>query len=524
MPDARLLLLAAIVVLAAVTPGTASADGLETLLMPGRVASAHAKLEQDCAQCHDRADRGRQAALCLHCHEEVAADVRSHSGFHGRLRAIGSGQCRACHSEHLGRDADIVKLKRASFDHAQTDFRLDGAHTAADCGACHRAGRKFREATSRCVDCHLAVDPHAGRLGAACVDCHDSSSWANARFDHARTRFPLRDAHREVACAACHPGNRYSDTPATCVACHAPDDVHDGSRGPDCADCHTSTAWKTSRFDHAKEARFPLTGAHARVDCRGCHVTPNVKDPLPRDCSGCHRADDAHASRFGAACEKCHGTSAWTPATFDHAHDGHFELAGRHAELRCTACHTAVVTSQKLGTDCHACHRTDDVHAGHLGTDCARCHGVAGWRADVAFDHDLAPFPLVGLHVAVPCQACHAAPAFKGTAQACIACHVRDDRHRGTLGKDCESCHSPTGWSLWEFDHGKATRFALTGRHADLACADCHRQPPGSVKLAGDCAACHSRDDVHLGQYGRSCERCHGTSTFKGARLQQGAR
>jgi hypothetical protein len=158
----------------------------------------------------------------------------------------------------------------------------------------------------------------------------------------------LRDAHRDVACAACHLGNRYAGTPASCASCHAPDDVHRGARGTDCASCHTTSAWKTSKFDHVKEARFPLLGAHAQLDCKGCHKTPNLKDPLPRDCVGCHRTDDAHATRFGTACEKCHGSTAWKPVSFDHTRDGHFELLGAHAKLGCDACHTAVVAMQKL--------------------------------------------------------------------------------------------------------------------------------------------------------------------------------
>jgi hypothetical protein len=251
-----------------------------------------------------------------------------------------------------------------------------------------------------------------------------------------------------------------------------------------------------------------------------CHKTPNLKDPLPRDCAGCHRADDAHATRFGTGCEKCHGSSAWKPTTFDHTRDGHFELRGSHAKLDCTACHTAVVAKQKLGTDCNSCHRTSDAHGGKLGADCARCHGVESWRKGVSFDHDLTPFPLVGLHVAVPCHACHASPSFRGTAKDCLGCHQRDDRHKGALGKDCESCHSPNGWGHWEFDHAKVTGFALVGAHASATCSGCHKQPADKVKLSGDCASCHIQDDVHLGQYGRQCQRCHGTTTFKGARLQ----
>jgi hypothetical protein len=40
------------------------------------------------------------------------------------------------------------------------------------------------------------------------------------------------------------------------------------------------------------------------------------------------------------------------------------------------------------------------------------------------------------------------------------------------------------------------------------------------VKLKQDCLSCHEKDDVHLGQYGRQCDRCHTTTTWKGARVQ----
>jgi hypothetical protein len=520
MPHARIVITLVAGLIASLASVTAGAAGLETLIMPGKVTAAHAKLEEDCSQCHDRADRGRQTALCLNCHKDVAADVRSHAGFHGRLPGIDAAQCKACHSDHLGRDADIVKLKSVAFDHSKTDFPLAGAHAAAPCETCHQSGRKYRDAPSACVDCHRTDDPHAARLGTDCAGCHEPTGWSQVRFDHNRTRFPLRDAHRDVTCGACHAGNHYKDTPTQCDSCHAPDDVHQGARGPDCASCHTTAGWKTSRFDHAREARFPLTGAHAAIDCKTCHTTPNLKDPLPRDCAGCHQSDDAHAARFGEACERCHATNAWKPASFDHARDGHFELRGSHAKLDCHACHTAVVAQQKLGTDCRDCHRTRDVHGGQLGTDCAQCHGVETWRSDVRFDHDLASFPLVGLHVAVPCHACHVSPSFKGTARDCNGCHQRDDRHKGALGKDCEACHSPSGWGQWQFDHAKATTFPLLGAHARAACGDCHRQPPETVKLGSNCDACHAQDDVHLGQYGRQCQRCHGTTSFKGARLQ----
>lgn len=498
----------------------ARAAGLETLLMPGEVIAGHAEFEEACGKCHDRTDRDRQSALCADCHEAVAADLRSGRGFHGRQGGGDRIQCRACHTEHKGRDADIVKLMRPAFDHSRTDFALQGAHATAACESCHATGKRFREAGGACSDCHRKDEPHGGQLGSDCSACHEATSWAGGRFDHARTRFPLKDAHAGTACGACHLDNHFRGTPSQCASCHAPDDVHRGNRGPDCASCHGTAGWKTSRFDHERETGFALQGAHATLDCKACHTTPNLEDPLPRDCAGCHGTDDAHASRFGVTCDRCHGTGAWNPSTFDHLRDGRFALEGGHAKLGCHACHTAVVADQKLGADCVSCHRTRDVHAGRLGTDCAKCHGVDGWRSNVVFDHDLTEFPLVGLHAAVPCHECHAVATYAGIDQDCYGCHQREDRHKGGLGRDCEACHSPNGWRLWQFDHEKAGGFALLGAHARTACDDCHKQPPEVVKLAGDCASCHAQDDVHLGQFGRQCQRCHGSVTFKGARMR----
>jgi len=514
----RVVLATALAIAAFVGPVTTLGAGIETLLMPGKVSAAHAKLESECTQCHDRADRAKQAELCMACHKEVGADVRAHTGFHGRLPGIDTAQCKACHSEHLGRGADIVKLNKPAFDHSRTDFVLAGAHASAACAECHQTGKKFREAPGACFDCHRNDDPHAGKFGKDCGACHAVASWSNAKFDHGKTKFALHDKHQQVPCQGCHFGKRYTGTPMLCVSCHAPDDVHAGSRGADCASCHNAAGWKTNKFDHSK-TKFPLTGAHTSIDCKVCHKTANIKDPLPTDCAGCHRSEDAHANRLGDGCEKCHSASAWKPTNFDHTRDGKYELLGSHVRLGCHVCHTAPVTEQKLGTNCNDCHRTRDVHSGRLGTDCARCHGTETWRKDVAFDHDLTNFTLVGLHVAVPCHQCHTTPSYKGAPKGCNDCHQRDDRHKGSLGKECETCHSPNGWGIWEFDHAK-TGFPLLGAHVRATCEGCHKQPPDVVKLAGDCASCHTQDDVHLGQFGRQCQRCHNASTFKGARLQ----
>jgi hypothetical protein len=491
----------------------------ETLLMPGKLTNAHVKYEEDCKLCHDRSDRKRQTRLCLDCHKEIAADIGSKHGFHGHLAGIATSECRGCHSEHHGRAADIVKLSRAQFDHEGTDFPLRDAHAGLDCATCH-ANRPFRKTATQCVDCHKKDEPHEGKLGRDCGACHDATAWVHTRFDHDKTAYPLRDKHADVPCMGCHFGNRYKGTPQECVSCHAPDDVHRGDRGPKCGNCHATTGWKTAKFDHKKETGFALEGAHASIDCQDCHRSGNLKEKIPKDCFGCHQGQDSHAARLGTQCEQCHGSEKWRPTTFDHTRDGHWELTGRHQKVACHTCHTAAVAEQKLPTDCASCHRASDVHAGKLGLQCELCHTTEGWKASVSFDHDLTNFPLVGLHVAVPCEQCHLTRRYRDVGRGCNDCHKRDDVHHGSLGPECAKCHSPNGWRLWEFDHGKETGFALTGAHGKLSCEGCHKQPPDQVKLNASCLSCHEQDDVHLGQYGRQCQRCHSTITFKGARLQ----
>lgn len=514
--------LALVMLCVLLSPRTARSAGVETLLMPGPVSAAHAGFEEDCSQCHDRTRRQQQPQRCLACHdhEAIATDIRDHQGFHGRIQGIEHAQCVACHSEHHGRDADIAKLIPAQFDHRLSDFELLGAHLTLPCASCHEAAQSHRNAAATCEACHRPDDPHEGRLGTDCGRCHGATSWAEVRFDHEQTRFALRDRHRSVPCAACHFDNRWQDTPVACVSCHAPDDVHRGERGTTCADCHTAASWQTSRFDHDRETDFPLIGAHRHADCKSCHASGRFDDELPKDCHGCHRARDDHAGRLGTDCASCHDAQEWQTTRFDHTHDGKWALAGRHAEVACHSCHTAQLAAQKLTTDCVSCHRAQDVHRGELGSDCVHCHLVDGWQIDIAFDHDLSDFPLVGLHVVVPCEQCHLTRAYKGTKTDCHDCHQAADKHVGALGPDCGACHSPNGWGIWEFDHGKATGYELTGAHSSTSCAGCHKLPPSEQKPGTDCVGCHAHDDVHFGQYGRQCQRCHTTNSFSRVRLQ----
>jgi len=502
-------------------PAVASAGPLEELVMPGQVSQAHAKWEKECASCHAAFDRGKQRELCLDCHTETAADVRSKTGFHGRSRRVGAAPCSTCHGEHKGRGGDIVGLAPETFDHRETDHPLHGAHARVPCGACHEQNEPYREAKHACIDCHRSDDRHRGAMGTKCADCHEESSWRGGRFDHDETKFPLRDAHAKTACAACHPGEKYEQTPRDCASCHAVDDFHRGTFGRDCASCHSTAAWKKRGFDHAKNTRFPLTGSHAQTPCLGCHVGGVDAKRKPRmDCLDCHRSDDDHRGRNGAACADCHGTSAWKPARFDHAKTD-FPLRGLHADVPCASCHTGEIARQQLAAACASCHRADDPHAGKQGDDCARCHSESGWRSRVRFDHDLTKFPLLGLHATVACEECHASRVYADADPRCVACHRAQDAHERKLGPACARCHNPAGWTAWRFDHDAQTEFALHGSHEDVACTSCHTTPSdGKIALRRDCAACHTHDDEHDGRFGRDCARCHTETRWRDVRIR----
>ena len=168
----------------------------ESLIMPGPVIEGHADLEDECTSCHTPFSGEEQNELCLDCHEDVASDLALLRGFHGTHPTVAMTDCSQCHSEHLGRDADVTGLVPESFDHGLTDFALIGAHAIQACDTCHKPDTRHREASSLCIDCHETDDTHNGGLGAECEQCHEPTNWASTQFDHeAQTEYALIGAH-----------------------------------------------------------------------------------------------------------------------------------------------------------------------------------------------------------------------------------------------------------------------------------------------------------------------------------------
>ena len=524
----RGLLLAALMLL----PQWAAAESVESAVMPGKVIEGHAKYETECANCHKRFNKDAQTGLCLDCHKETAADVRSQKGYHGHPKAK-EKECRDCHTEHKGRGARIAEFDRAQFDHDETDYALEDKHKLVKCVGCHKPKTKYRETPSKCDACHTKEDVHKGKLGPDCGKCHDAKDWKKSSFDHEKTKLPLIGGkHADVACKKCHTNKEYTGAPKECVGCHRKDDQdkgHKGRYGAKCESCHNDRDWKEITFNHDKDTHFALRGKHQPVKCDDCHLPSKgdlYKQKLPETCVSCHRKDDqekGHRGSLGDKCESCHNDKSWKSSNFDHDKDTKYPLKGKHRDAKCETCHKEGVTGskprKKLEVTCVGCHRKNDQEKGHkgkYGDKCESCHTEKDWKT-LTFDHDKdTKYKLLGKHQKTPCKACHPVekPLYGQKLETtCISCHRKDDLHKNQLGSKCESCHKESSWKEAPYDHAKA-KFILTGSHVKLECKKCHKTP-AFRDVESTCVGCHQKEDVHKKRLGSKCEDCHNARTWK---------
>lgn len=427
------------------TSAAHSQNALERLVNPGELIKSHAKFEKDCASCHKPFSGASQKSLCLDCHKDVAADIDGKKGFHGLRKDVTAASCNHCHTDHKGRNADIIQLDVQAFDHSMTDFALTGSHTAVKCEDCHRAGKHYRDAPLACMDCHKNTDPHGGSLGEKCETCHDATNWRKPRpFDHDTTKFKLTGGHVETGCKSCHAGERWGGISQDCVACHRAQDKHQGKNGNYCDSCHKTVNWTEITFNHDKDTKFPLLGKHLPAKCESCHQKAPKLEVLATTCMPCHSKEDVHKGGLGKDCQKCHNESGWKIGVlFNHDKDTKFPLLDKHVTTKCADCHTTKDYREAPKT-CVGCHAKKDAHLGRLGPKCEDCHNARDWKV-WTYDHAVqARYPLTGKHAGISCYACHKAQhAEKVVApNDCNGCHQKDDVHHGAFGKECGKCHT----------------------------------------------------------------------------------
>jgi hypothetical protein len=176
---------------------------------------------RQCAGCHPDSHQNEFAAQ-----KEVSQKVDAAAG--------SPSGCTGCHTQNSWKE--II-----GFDHARTDYPLEGAHRKVSCAKCH-SGKQ------------------------------PATGMKNVRFDEA---------------------------PRQCAGCH--EDIHggqfvSGSNPPDCAKCHQVQQWQPSLFNHNTQSTYKLEGAHRKVPCKECHAKTQaaggrqtiVYKKTPRECSACH--------------------------------------------------------------------------------------------------------------------------------------------------------------------------------------------------------------------------------------------
>ena len=487
---------------------------LNRLLAPGPLITGHKSLEgSDCLKCHD-AGKGISQDKCVDCHKPIHLQIEAKTGFHGMQKQ----SCIDCHSDHKGRDFDSAKFDAKTFDHNLTGYKLEGKHAELTCAKCHtekrskKAVRKleisYLGAKSTCVSCHIKDDIHAFKGEYAkkdCYVCHSLKAWKRElKFSHERdAKYKLEGKHAQMKCAECHgptkkkPISQYKwpIAKAQCQACHA--DFHKNNlstrfSGGKCNTCHDQSAWKLPNFEH-EVTKYPLRGKHAELKCQDCHkqsqkvLAAGLKNfnftGLKSNCLSCHKDyhffGDKTSKSIGklSNCLSCHAESAWDKIhNFDHNQSTRYVIDGRHNELKCEDCHMLKKNPKVKNSP-----RTPIYHWENLTQK--------------------------------TCENCHASPHLKSFT-------------KDLLKKRCTECHLTDGWTVFKkdgkrFDHAK-TRFALTGKHMNLACKECHVVDKKQVfkfqHFEGQfCIDCHKTP--HDRQFSpktgaRACGECHNTKNF----------
>jgi nitrate/TMAO reductase-like tetraheme cytochrome c subunit len=198
---------------------------------------------QTCNACHTNGVYTGLSTACNSCHNGryTAATNPNH------VQAAFNTTCNTCHNTVAWRPS-------VNWTHPTT-FPLTNGHANRTCNACHASG-VYHGLTNTCVSCHQAnynatTNPnHASAgFGTGCVQCHNTTTWLNATFNH--TPFVITTgSHRSpqtIACTRCHTTGQYSQFSCT-------------------TNCHAQT---TTNQHHSQVRNY----VYASANCYACHPT-----------------------------------------------------------------------------------------------------------------------------------------------------------------------------------------------------------------------------------------------------------
>jgi len=290
-----------------------------------------------CEKCHQpdlkkpAIYKNMKFSECRDCHADAHA---------GQLAVrTDKGKCETCHDVK----GFHPSLFTVAMHNSESKYLLQGAHEKVECVKCHvRLQAKLFEEKSgfratadtafvvlkfvkqQCSSCH--ADIHGGQFADKlkkndCDICHKVTVWKDLKFDHDKdSEFALLGKHKSQSCEKCHPtadSNTtvrmvvYRPLAKLCEGCHK--DIHEDQFAPSvdkagpktyCDRCHNNDAFKPSSFDHNRQSRYSLTGAHIKVACNKCHIQMKIKTdtlttlykPISMECASCH--PDQHNGAF----------------------------------------------------------------------------------------------------------------------------------------------------------------------------------------------------------------------------------
>jgi hypothetical protein len=339
-----------------------------------------------CGSCHSIGSTWMPVTMnhtgatgCSNCHAYNAANswtVPSPVGTHIST----TSQCSNCHSSTVWKPATFTHNGFTSATNCTQSNCHDTAgagtpkagrpisgakaHTIAPmtnttCADCHAIGTvwtptKMNHAlggTSSCSGCHVisasgngftpGKSNHISTAGyPQCSSCHTTAAWLPTSFSHSGVT-------ASTNCTTCHNGTSATGVPTSGTKAHTVAPMTYKT----CADCHTiGTAWAPAKMNH--------TGA---TSCTACHsYTGNGWTPAVTN----------HLST-SSQCSSCHLTTAWLPASFNHAANG------VTAATTCTqaGCHDVANAGvpragvPNTGANAH-------LYTPMTSTTCANCHKI----------------------------------------------------------------------------------------------------------------------------------------------------
>jgi hypothetical protein len=214
----------------------------------------------------------------------------------------------------------------------------------------------------------------------------------------------------------------------------------------------------------------------------------------------------SHSSLTGQ-CNQCH-VSFWSRTTMAD---------------RCLGCHTDVSTQRLNTSSLHGL-----LYQSNPSATCRNCHpDHHGPLAPLTvmdmslFPHEAEGYSLAAHKLAMDgspftCKGCHAHYSIAFDQSVCTTCHAQLESafiqtHSQDFGSACLNCHDGVDTYGRKFNHDLVA-FNLIGKHAPLACAQCHIKARTLADLQNaprDCFSCHNAQDAHQGRLATNCGGCH---------------